>query len=104
MTVKFFPLFFKNTLKLSPADVQLIYVGAPLAIAAFSGVGTKLAACIGRIETILTVSAIGLGCLVALALTYDKLTGTARLGVVAICGCPPRAPARAHPSVRLSSF
>jgi hypothetical protein len=88
MTVKFFPLFFKNTMGLSPADVQLIYVAAPLAIAAFSGVGTKLAAWIGRVETILLLSAIGLGCLVTLALLFDKMTGRARIGVVAICASP----------------
>eukprot|EP00038_Savillea_parva_P002858 m.118401 g.118401 ORF g.118401 m.118401 type:complete len:499 (+) comp10978_c0_seq1:50-1546(+) len=85
MTVKFFPLFFKNELKFSPAEVQTIYVVTPLAIAAFSGVGTKLASCIGRVETILAVSAVGLGCLLTMALTYDlMLEGTARLGVVAI--------------------
>lgn len=73
MTVKFFPLFFKNTMSLSPVDVQYIYVATPLAIAALSGLGTTLSKRIGRVESILLTSAVGLTLLVSMALFYGRM-------------------------------
>ena len=40
MTVKFFPLFFKNTCKMSFVQVQAIYVGVPVLMTLMSGAGT----------------------------------------------------------------
>ena len=42
MTVKFFPLFFKDEVGLSPTHVQIIYVLVPIVMSAFSGVGLSL--------------------------------------------------------------
>lgn len=73
MTVKFFPLFFKNTLNLKPADVQIIYVAVKLVMAGASGVGRLAAKKIGRVDTIVGLSMMSVGCLVALALCYDRM-------------------------------
>ena len=73
MTVKFFPLFFKNTLHLDPADVQTIYVVLKVVMACVSGVGMAVAKRTGRIPAIVVMSYLGLGCLVAMALCYDTM-------------------------------
>jgi MFS family permease len=84
MTVKFFPLFFKNTLDMSPSAVQIIYTVSPIAITLFSGLGICLAKRTGRIEAVLLLSFIGLGFLVSMALFYRQLTpiGTAVFFVI----------------------
>lgn len=84
MTVKFFPLFFKNVLGLSPTQVQSIYVAVPLAILLFSSLGKWLGRKIGRIQAVLTLSFAGLVCLVVLARWHADLTvyGAAAVYVV----------------------
>mmetsp|Transcript_11830 Transcript_11830/g.35243 ORF Transcript_11830/g.35243 Transcript_11830/m.35243 type:complete len:482 (-) Transcript_11830:26-1471(-) len=60
MTVKYFPLFFKEDLHMSPAAVQAIYVAVPLAMALASVVGTALGRRIGRVHAVLLLRAVGL--------------------------------------------
>jgi len=50
MTVKYFPLFFKNDCGMTPAQVQAIYVAVPLAMVAASTGATKLGKVLGRVE------------------------------------------------------
>eukprot|EP00041_Stephanoeca_diplocostata_P032292 m.1031285 g.1031285 ORF g.1031285 m.1031285 type:complete len:494 (-) comp24122_c0_seq4:2937-4418(-) len=73
MTVKFFPLFFKNSLDMTPSAVQIVYIIAPVAIAMTSSVGTTVARRLGRIETILIVRGTGLGCLLAMSMALHQL-------------------------------
>ena len=56
-TVKYFPLFFKEDLQLSPVAVQLIFVLMPAANAAFSSLGLRMSRRIGRVQTMLVLRA-----------------------------------------------
>lgn len=52
MTIKFFPLFFKDEVGMSPSQVQLIYFAVPFAMVICSTLGSKLAASgVGRVQT-----------------------------------------------------
>lgn len=69
MTVKFFPLFFKNDCDLSPSQVQGIYVAVPIAIIVFSGFADQLASRgFGRVQSVMLSKAIGVSCLVIMVL------------------------------------
>eukprot|EP00873_Tetraselmis_striata_P014795 jgi/Tetstr1/435059/TSEL_024029.t1 len=63
MTVKFFPLFFKNDVKMSPKAVQAVYVAVPIAIAGASLLATWVSNHAGRIQAILLAKVFGTGCL-----------------------------------------
>ena len=75
MTIKFFPLFFKNECGMSPVAVQLIYAVLPLVLAAFSRLGTALAMRIGRVQTMVSLKVLGIGLLVTMALLVDWVKG-----------------------------
>ena len=49
--IKFFPLWFKNDLRMSPAEVRGIYCGVPLSMALASGF-LRLSRRIGRVEAV----------------------------------------------------
>jgi len=69
MTVKFFPLFFKNDCSLSPSAVQGIYVAVPIAIIVFSGFAQRLASTgFGRVQAVILSKMIGVSCLVIMVL------------------------------------
>jgi len=59
MTIKFFPLFFKNELGLSPIHVNAIYVGLPIAMALGSQAAQVLRRRIGRAQTCIVYGYIG---------------------------------------------
>jgi MFS family permease len=73
MTVKFFPLFFKDEVGMSPTQVQIVYVMVPLVMAMCSGLGTSLASWFGRVQTSLLLQFSGLGCLFAMVFFKDYL-------------------------------
>ena len=75
MTIKFFPLFFKNECGMSPVAVQVIYAVLPLVLAAFSRLGTALAMRIGRAQTMVGLKVVGIGLLVTMALLVDWVKG-----------------------------
>ena len=75
MTIKFFPLFFKNECGMSPVAVQVIYAVLPLVLAAFSRLGTALAMRIGRVQTMVGLKVVGIGLLVTMALLVDWVKG-----------------------------
>ena len=67
MTIKFFPLFFKEEVGMSPSQVQLIYVLVPLTMVAFSGVGEKISSTgFGRVQTMVLLNSMGVFCLYAM--------------------------------------
>ena len=66
MTVKFFPLFFKNTCKMSFVQVQAIYVGVPVLMTLMSGAGTWAAKRYGRVQTMVALKMVGVGLLVSM--------------------------------------
>ena len=68
MTIKFFPLFFKNECLMSPVGVQAIYTGVPLLLAFFARLATCLAKRFGRVQTMIGLKVVGVGLLVAMAL------------------------------------
>jgi len=52
MTVKFFPLFFKDEVGMSPSQVQIIYVLVPLVMVVLGALCTKIASAgVGRVQT-----------------------------------------------------
>lgn len=62
MTIKYFPLYFKNTLGMTPAAVQCIYVAVPLVMGMASCIATCLGKRIGRVQAILLLRSMGLVC------------------------------------------
>lgn len=67
MTVKFFPLFFKNDYGLSPIQLQMLYCIYCLVFAVFTWLCEKVAARIGRVQSSLIFALSGVGCLFSLA-------------------------------------
>ena len=60
MTVKFFPLFFKDEVGMSPSQVQLIYVSTPITMVILSALIMKLAKSgFGRVQATLLFSTLG---------------------------------------------
>lgn len=60
MTVKFFPLFFKNDCKLNPTNVQVIYTIVPIFMVVCSKIGSSFSKIAGRVQTIIIVKSLGL--------------------------------------------
>ncbi len=84
-TIKFFPLWFKDDLHMSPAAVQGIYCGVPLSMALASGFCTALSRRIGRVEAVLSVRSVALVCFVGMLVVFYQVEGAWRLrGVVAL--------------------
>jgi MFS family permease len=75
MTVKFFPLFFKDQVGMSPTQVQIIYVLVPIVMAIFSGLGTSVASWFGRVQTSLVLQLTGVACLVTMVAFQPYLDG-----------------------------
>jgi hypothetical protein len=71
MTVKFFPLFFKNDLRLSPVGVQTIWLINPLLMTVFNDLAERLARRIGKISTMVGFKVVGISLLVTMALAKD---------------------------------
>lgn len=71
MTIKFFPLFFKQSLHLDPRSVQIIYAIVPLLIAIFTSMNAKLAVYMGRVQTILLTQFIGISLLISMSVLVD---------------------------------
>jgi MFS family permease len=64
MTIKFFPLFFKDEVGMSPSQVQVIYCAVPFAMVICSTVGSKVAASgVGRVQTQLLSRLMGISLL-----------------------------------------
>jgi MFS family permease len=64
MTVKFFPLFFKDDVGLSPSHVQVIYVIIPIVMTTLSSLGQKLASTgFGRVQAALVLRTVGVSLL-----------------------------------------
>ena len=84
-TIKFFPLWFKDDLRMSPAAVQGIYCGVPLSMALASGFCTALSRRIGRVEAVLGVRTAALVCFAGMLAVFYRVEGAWRLrGVVAL--------------------
>jgi len=69
MTIKFFPLFFKDDCNMSAAEVQTIYFIVPIAMALAGTLGTSLGGCSGRAQMVVLLRVLGLsffGAIVAL--------------------------------------
>jgi MFS family permease len=67
MTVKFFPLFFKNDYGLSPMELQGLFAVNCLSFAIFTWLCERLASRIGRVQGSLLFSMGGVACLFTLA-------------------------------------
>mmetsp|Transcript_10328 Transcript_10328/g.20310 ORF Transcript_10328/g.20310 Transcript_10328/m.20310 type:complete len:506 (-) Transcript_10328:120-1637(-) len=66
MTIKFFPLFFKEETGMSPGQVNFIYVVSPLAIVVCSIIATRLTKVLGRVRVPIIFSISGIILLVAM--------------------------------------
>eukprot|EP00668_Euglena_longa_P015848 GGOE01020014.1.p1 GENE.GGOE01020014.1~~GGOE01020014.1.p1 ORF type:complete len:356 (+),score=61.40 GGOE01020014.1:287-1354(+) len=69
MTIKFFPLFFKNEVHLSPVAVNLIFFANPLCLALMSTTVQWVSRYVGRVETLLLARAAGIALLFIMALS-----------------------------------
>lgn len=72
MTIKFFPLFFKDDCNMSAAEVQTIYLIVPVSMALCSTIGTKVAGYIGRVQACGILRASGLSCFGMMLVLYDR--------------------------------
>jgi MFS family permease len=70
MTVKFFPLFFKDDIGMTPSQVQGVYVCAPLASTLLSYLCNRIAdqGGFGRVITTLIATSLGIACLFSMVL------------------------------------
>eukprot|EP00884_Botryococcus_braunii_P015730 jgi/Botrbrau1/2840/Bobra.0125s0047.1 len=68
MTIKFFPLFFKDVVMLSPAFLHFVLAGQPLCIAIGSIIVRSIAHVVGRVQTILFFKFIGVTLMALMAL------------------------------------
>ncbi len=68
MTIKFFPLFFKDTIEMAPASVQLIYVLVPITMVLCTQILQKIGSVIGRVQTMLAVRAVGVSLLMGMSI------------------------------------
>jgi len=73
MTIKFFPLYFKNTVGMSPSQVQTIYVVAPFVLVVTSSLAEKTSRSLGRVQTIILFSSMGVISLYSMVLFEDYL-------------------------------
>mmetsp|Transcript_8768 Transcript_8768/g.17352 ORF Transcript_8768/g.17352 Transcript_8768/m.17352 type:complete len:571 (-) Transcript_8768:217-1929(-) len=71
MTVKFFPLFFKQRLELTPVSVNLIYIVLPIFMTCISLISRRIAVRMGRIQVCIVLSLGGCASLFALAAYAD---------------------------------
>ena len=71
MTIKFFPLFFRNEVGMSPVSVQLVYLISPLLMLPMAFAMQKVSKIVGRVVVILVARVIGISCLVAMALLFQ---------------------------------
>ena len=75
MTIKFFPLFFKDDIGMSPSRVQCIFFVAPLMMAVSSSLASRLASSgFGRVQTRLLFSVLGVSCLYTMVFFKSVLT------------------------------
>jgi MFS family permease len=67
MTVKFFPLFFKDQVGFSPSQVQMVYICVPITMVLLSTLITKLASTgFGRVQATLVFTTLGISMLYAM--------------------------------------
>lgn len=76
MTIRFFPLYFKNDLELSPIVTQLIYSFMPICVFCGSTIVRVVGAYIGRVSTIFLARLLGVGAMFILAYATDSVEKT----------------------------
>lgn len=76
MTIRFFPLYFKNDLELSPIVTQLIYSFMPICVFCGSTIVRVVGAYIGRVSTIFLARLLGVGAMFVLAYATDSVAKT----------------------------
>jgi len=67
MTIKFFPLFFLNEVKLSPIALNILFAVSPLSICLCCTLTQRVSLLIGRIQAVLLFQGVGVGLLVVMA-------------------------------------
>jgi len=81
MTVKFFPLFFKDQVGMSPTQVQVVYLILPLVLAGCGGIGQTIASrgSLGRVGTALLFKIFGVSGLYSMVVFKEYLNKHALL-------------------------
>lgn len=67
MTIKFFPLFFRNEVNLSPVSICLVYIAAYVLMAMLTRVAQMISKRVGRVQTTLSFSFFGIWCLISMS-------------------------------------
>eukprot|EP00798_Chlamydomonas_sp_ICE-L_P012200 gene12201-15326_t len=75
MTIKFFPIFFKDEVHLSPAVLNLMYTVIPLSLAFMSALSQLECKLIGRVITIVINRLIGIGILYFITMYFCTAAG-----------------------------
>jgi MFS family permease len=85
MTIKFFPLFFKNDCKMSPAEVQTVYLIVPIVMCICSTLGTSVSKVTGRVQAVILLRFSGLGCFASMVVMYHHQVNRWAIVAVYIC-------------------
>jgi len=81
MTIKFFPLFWKEDVGLTPAQVQGIFLLVPIVIAMASVFAVRLSRQIGRICTIISMKGVGVACLVLMVTLRKRVSAAVLIAI-----------------------
>lgn len=74
MTIKFFPVWFKEDVGLSPSSINIVYTLGPLAIAIFVGLAERTSKLLGRVQTCILFEGCGVSLLFLVAARRDLWT------------------------------
>ena len=84
MTVRFFPLWWKQDVRLTPVGVQIINLISPLAVIASSSCSVLLSRKIGRVQVCMLWNGLGAGALALLVVLYRRGVSVPILALVYI--------------------
>ena len=84
MTIKFFPLWWKQDVRLTPVGVQIINLISPLAVIASSSCSVLLSRKIGRVQVCMLWNGLGAGALALLVVLYRRGVSVPILALVYI--------------------
>ncbi|GFR48525.1 hypothetical protein Agub_g10420 [Astrephomene gubernaculifera] len=74
MTIKFFPIFFKDAVRLPPTYVNLMYCAIPLCLSSASFLAQRQSRLLGRVQTMVLNRGVGIGLLCWIAFNPQRWT------------------------------
>ena len=82
MSIRYFPIFFVDNLRLSPVEVQVLYICSPLGMALLMRMAQRLSSSYGRLHVVVLHKWIGIALMIAMMVAY--LSGLSKATVCAL--------------------